>query len=124
MLELFPLFKNDKCTISEFVFEGEFICYALELPWRDNQKRISCIPAGTYELEYMKGSSSGKFKRCYYVKNVTGRSEILIHVGNYPADTLGCILPGLSHNFNSIWNSRAALNKLIKLQPEDLRVYR
>ena len=28
--------------------DGEFICYTIELPWKNNEKRVSCIPVGKY----------------------------------------------------------------------------
>jgi hypothetical protein len=73
----------------------------LELPWLNNQRRVSCIPEGTYKCVKHK---SPKFGSTFWVKDVPERSQILIHVGNFAAsknpktgvpDTLGCILPGL-----------------------------
>jgi len=70
--------------------------YAIELPWRENQRRISCIPEGVYDCELHTSPSKGK---CYSVKNVKDRDNILIHVGNYvygdKIDLLGCIAPAL-----------------------------
>lgn len=63
----------------------------LELPWRNNQRRVSCIPHGTYQLIK---HTSPKFGICYWVQDVPNRSEILIHKGNYRTDILGCILAG------------------------------
>lgn len=68
-----------------------FDFYTLELPWKDNQKRISCIPEGQYK--WIKHESP-KFGSSLWVQDVPGRSEILMHVGNFTKDTLGCILPG------------------------------
>ena len=66
---------------------------ALELPWRDNERRVSRIPAGNYQaIKHI----SPKFGPCLWLQDVSMRSEILIHKGNYNRDTLGCILPGLS----------------------------
>ena len=72
---------------------GEFTCYTLELPWINNQQNISCIPAGTYECEK---HVSPKFGDCILIKNVAGRTDVLIHYGNFTGDTLGCILVGES----------------------------
>jgi hypothetical protein len=62
-----------------------------ELPWRDNARDISCIPAGKYScfvgVSYSKG-------RCIHIKSVENRTNILIHVGNTSKDTQGCILVG------------------------------
>lgn len=64
----------------------------LELPWRDNARNISCIPAGEYRCSV---TYSQKFKsEIYEVLNVAGRSSILFHRGNTTADIAGCILLG------------------------------
>ena len=71
----------------------------LELAWKNNERRISCIPQGMYELH---PHYSAKFGKCLYVKmpggNATitgGRTGILMHKGNRFDQILGCILPGL-----------------------------
>jgi len=71
-------------------------CWTLELPWEQNRNRKSCIPPepgenGVFKFER---HESPRFGRCIWVKNVPGRSEILIHAGNYVSDTAGCILVG------------------------------
>ena len=71
----------------------------LELPWRDNRRKLSCIPAGSYLCVWHR---SPRFGLCYHVTNVPGRSAILIHGGNLAGDALlgfrthvqGCILLG------------------------------
>jgi hypothetical protein len=37
-----------KSTIGELFLNGEKMCDTLELPYKDNQRSISCIPAGEY----------------------------------------------------------------------------
>lgn len=64
----------------------------LELPWKDNHRNISCIPAGVYEV---KPYSSAKFKNVWELQDVPGRSKILIHAGNTVDDIEGCILAGM-----------------------------
>jgi len=67
-----------------------------ELPFRDNKNDISCILEGVYDCELHQSPSKGK---CYSVKNVPGRGNILIHTGNYvygeKVNSQGCILPAL-----------------------------
>ena len=70
---------------------GTLSGFTLELPWKDNQNNLSCIPKGSYKLELF---NSVKFGKCLHVLNVQGRDGILIHKGNYNRDTHGCILPG------------------------------
>jgi hypothetical protein len=71
--------------------EKQVVVYnTLELPWRDNNKNISCIPDGDYNVYLAK---SEKFNReVYLLANVPGRSGILIHDGANKSDTEGCIL--------------------------------
>ncbi len=78
----------------------EFLCFTLEPPWRHNVRRQSCIPIGIYPAHM---SESPRFKkRLYELSKVNGRSEILIHSGNYAGDPLegfrtdseGCIILG------------------------------
>ena len=77
---------------------GGFSCGILELPWRDNLKQKSCIPEGIYQTKWIK---SPKFGFCYQLLDVPGRSNILIHKGNYAGDvdkgfisnSYGCLLP-------------------------------
>ena len=64
---------------------------SLELPWLDNQRRISCIPSGTYKA---RKHTSPRFGKSLWLQDVPNRSEILIHRGNFYTDILGCILIG------------------------------
>ena len=87
---------DDKQTTGKmYVYKpnGELIFHSLtmELPWKQNMRRVSCIPAGRYPALL---HTSPKFGPSIWIKEVDGRSEILIHKGNYHRDTLGCILPG------------------------------
>lgn len=63
----------------------------LERPWLNNQKSISCIPAGFYTCRRV---ASPKFGNTFEVTNVPGRSGILFHKGNLSDDTHGCIILG------------------------------
>jgi hypothetical protein len=89
-----------------------FMCRTLELPWRDNKRSISCIPAGQYIVRIRQ---SPKYGRIYWVTNVPDRTWILIHSGNVAGDRAkgfrthvqGCILLGKKHGF--LWNQRAVL---------------
>ena len=65
----------------------------LERPWVFNERKISCIPSGTY---LVKRHISPKFGQCFKIQDVKGRSGILIHSGNVVKDTLGCVLVGLT----------------------------
>lgn len=92
--------------------------YTLELPWKDNKVRESCVPTNTYSCQIVR---SPRFGRVYGVQNVPNRSAILIHAGNYggdigkgyKSDIQGCILLGESKGNLSgqpaVLNSKSAL---------------
>jgi hypothetical protein len=70
---------------------GVTICATIELPWKNNSLRISCIPEGRYPLVKR---YSVKFKEHYLVKEVPDRQYILIHPANNALLELkGCIAP-------------------------------
>lgn len=78
-----------------------FSCKTLELAWRDNERRVSCIPPGpqggcrSYRLCHREGHESGKYDYPHFiVKGVPERDYILLHRGNLYTDVQGCILPG------------------------------
>ena len=78
-------------TVHEADGDIIFHCNTLMLGWKDNKKRISHIPKGSYEVVR---HQSPKFGDCFLVKDVPNRSHILFHKGNFYRDTLGCILVG------------------------------
>lgn len=86
--------------LGELSEEGAFLFYTLELPWRDNQKDISCIPLGEYTCKRVNRrylSGGGFVDHTFEVLDVPDRSGILFHVGNTYSDTHGCILLGSEH---------------------------
>ena len=71
--------------------EGKFICNAIELPWKNNETKVSCIPEGKY---FIKKRYSNKFKWHLEVLDVKNRSLILFHPANNALLELnGCIAP-------------------------------
>ena len=71
--------------------EGKFICNTIELPWKNNETKVSCIPEGKY---FIKKRYSNKFKWHLEVTNVANRSLILFHPANNALKELnGCIAP-------------------------------
>lgn len=111
------------------IFEGNKVrlqIVTLELPWNGNQKNVSCIPEGKYEVHKV---HSPKFGRCFEVQNVENRSAILFHAGNYKDDTEGCILPGMGYeDINDDGNldviqSKHALTKMLNILPDSFELY-
>lgn len=78
---------------------NEFTCDTLERAWADNQRGISCIPEGTYQVKW--GHMITANKDHYEVQNVHNRSAIFIHGGITFLDSHGCIILGnLGNDFN------------------------
>jgi hypothetical protein len=77
-------------------------CYTLE--------PVHPIPAGTYDLTVR---FSPRFARLMpHVENVPGHTGILIHWGNFPANTEGCTLVGSILGDNFVGHSRDEFDKL------------
>lgn len=107
--------KKETYTISNLYVNGEFFCNTLEDTDRGlssdmslddikNKKKYgeTAIPTGRYRITL--GIKSPKYSKVEKYKkiggylprliDVPGYSGILIHIGNYPKDTNGCILVG------------------------------
>ena len=102
-------------TIGELFINGERISDTLENPWIDNQRRISCIPEGEYQVRIRLPRESATRDYIHLlVQDVPDRDYILFHIGNKPKDTSGCILVGLGSQQNFVSNSRLAMDLLMK----------
>jgi hypothetical protein len=106
---------NEVSTMGKLFLNGEEFCDTLELPWKQNQRSISCIPAGQYDarLRLPRESATREYIHLL-VKDVPNRSYILIHIGNTTKDTQGCILVGQSRKQHFVGNSTLAMDLLIK----------
>lgn len=98
-------------TNGTLYFNGQEICKTIELPWNGNQRRISCIPEGTYRI---RRRFSHKFKWHLELQSVKNRSLILIHPANNALKELnGCIAPVSELNGEGQGSrSRLAFDKL------------
>lgn len=74
---------------------GEFSCKTLELPWKNNEKSVSCIPDGEYICKWTYSPAFDRY--LYEVKDVPNRSGIRIHPANYIKQLRGCIALGAAH---------------------------
>jgi hypothetical protein len=101
-------------------WDGATLCFTLELPWKDNEHLVSCIPAGKYDCIK---HDSAKFPNTWELLNVPDREEILIHTGNTMKDTHGCILVGDSmgeiDKHSAVKNSRLTMQKLRNELPDN-----
>ena len=71
--------------------DGKLICNTIELPWKINETKVSCIPEGKY---FIRKRYSRKFKWHLEVIDVKDRNFILFHPANNALKELnGCIAP-------------------------------
>jgi len=77
-----------------FMVDHQLFSYCLELPWKNNEQSVSCIPEGHYVCERWLSDKYGR--DVWYVMGVEGRDGIILagHAGNTWEDTEGCILIG------------------------------
>ena len=107
---------NDDCTIGRLTI-GDFQCFTLELPWKENKRSISCIPEGLYEYTFYDSPKNGYVIQ---LENVRNRDYIQVHSGNFTYQVEGCILVGDSvkwlntDKIPDVTNSRDTLNQLLK----------
>jgi hypothetical protein len=75
--------------------EGErspsVVCYVLERPPAGNAPYSSAIPTGTYPVHVKKDGHLGWRLE---LEQGPERTNVQIHIGNFPSDTVGCLLPG------------------------------
>lgn len=112
------------------IFPNGEIIYTVEKPWLDNKRGESCIPEGTYPLNYrsspvVERTSRGEFTHGWEIAEVEGRTYIMYHVGNWPSrDSDGCVLVGSAHAFDKgepvVWSSIPAFQKFMALMDEYL----
>jgi Family of unknown function (DUF5675) len=98
-------------TNGKLTCEGKLICLTIELPWKNNEKKVSCVPEGKYTITKR---YSKKYGWHLQLLNVKGRSLILIHPANNAIKELqGCIAPVTKFSGTGLGlMSTVAFNKL------------
>ncbi len=135
-LKLIRKYKTKNYCIGHLYVNGIYECDTLEdtdrgltedSPLSEIQsKKVygeTAIPTGTYKIDM--NTVSPKFKDRSWAKfcggklprliDVPGYSGVLIHVGNKPADTLGCILVGDNKIKGQVINSTSTFQELYSL---------
>lgn len=105
-LTLVRRWLTDQSSIGELSVDGLFECLTLEPP------NGSCIPPGRYRVTWGRSPRlSGLAGHDVFtprLHDVPDFDGVLIHPGNVPADTKGCILPGTQRLPDAVLNSRVA----------------
>lgn len=138
-LKLKRIFKGGLYTIGKLYVNGVYECDVLEDTDRGLSDKMelseikkvkqygkTAIPIGSYSIDM--NTISPKFKDCSWAKvcegklprliNVKGFDGVLIHVGNKPEDTLGCLLTGYNKIKGQVVNSTSAFTKLYEKMKE------
>jgi len=106
---------TEKSTIGKLFINGESFCDTLENPYINNERNISCIPEGQYKVRLRLARESATRDYLHLlVQDVPNRKWILVHIGNYPSQTQGCILVGNGREQDAVNNSRLAMDLVMK----------
>ncbi len=117
-LTLTRIAKRKSYTIGRLAIDGTYFCDTLEPTWRDigpggKGRKIlgrTAIPEGRYPVVITRSPKFGKWlPLLLHVPQFTG---VRIHAGNTPADTAGCILPGLNRKPGHVLDSTRYVNLL------------
>lgn len=106
-----------------------FECKTIERGWLNNQRSISCIPHGLYNVRQ---TFSPRFKvNLYLVENVPNRSGIRFHSANFSKQLNGCIALGVDFSdidkdgvidITSSKNTHARFDKVMENKPFKLTI--
>lgn len=114
-IDLRRYLSTDKVTLGEVSVDDAFECYSLEDPIREVKVfGDTCIPPGIYKVIVNYSPRLGKLMP--RLLDVMGFTGILIHAGNGPEDTMGCILVGgeIKDGRIAAGTSRPAFEKLFE----------
>ena len=116
-------FKNvDDGTLGEFLLldSSENVLlngYTLEPSGPDTttSNQDKRMPQGEYSLSWHNSPTFSQKLPLLHNESVPKERCILIHAGNYPKDTLGCVLVGLKNDGANVLMSKKALKRLLPL---------
>ena len=101
-LEVYHIAETPACTLSQLRVDGKFFCFILEDGYREQKVYGQTrIPDGTYQIKKRTmGTFFDRYHRQYghefvpHIVMVPNFEYILMHPGNTPKDTKGCLLVG------------------------------
>jgi hypothetical protein len=118
----------DRMLGALYIFNGLFRLgqfTVLEPPWKNNRRGESCIPTGDYTLSPRAPTKKFNYPHLL-LGGVPDRDFILAHRGNFPSDTEGCLLLGLSFGsadgdgLTDVLSSTSALNVIVQMIPDPI----
>jgi hypothetical protein len=103
-------------TLGNITRNGVHQCFTCEDKVRPAGVKVpgaTAIPAGRYRVTVEYSPTFGK--HLPRLQAVPGFDGILMHGGNGPEDSRGCILCGMMQDSSKIWNCPPAVQKLIDM---------
>ena len=126
VLELHRIRVDNRYTWGKIFYNGKPVCETLELPWKGNERFVSCIPANRtgYKCKYSDIAQKGK--GAFEVFNVIDRDSIQIHRANKLSELLGCIAVGTSFNSSDLFlfNSRRAFDLIYEIVGKETFIFK
>lgn len=124
-LRLVRIALRDTYTIGRLYVNGVYECDTLEDKVRDlnkngkfdkGEKKVygeTAIPYGTYfvrmDIQSPRFAQKSSYRKCKgylpRIMNVSSFDGVLIHIGNYPKDTDGCVLVGRNTKKGAVLSS-------------------
>lgn len=130
-LHIYRNYANDKQTNGYALVKSPqgiivFACLTIELPDKQNQRKISRIPGNTtYKGKKHTSPSQGK---CIAILEVPDRDNVLVHSANYSRQLLGCVAVGYTgtdmdaDGLIDITSSRDTLKSLLSVLPDEFNI--
>ena len=108
--------------------DGTLLVKTMELPWKDNQHNVSCIPEGVYKKVKKEPYTEKHPYPHFRIYDVPNRNGILIHLVTRVQQLLGCV--GVGSAFKDLNNdgvpdmigSSIALNALYNKMPDEFEL--
>lgn len=135
-LTLYRKYRLEKYSVGRLYVNGKYFCDTLEdcdrnlyqgmsEEWIAQEKKYgeTAIPFGRYKITLKQQSQKFSKKKQYQfckgflprLLNVPCWDGVLIHIGNFPNDTLGCILVGENKVKGGVVNSTKWFTELYKI---------
>ncbi len=129
--------STDEGTFSKGVLDSDLTWDFVELPWKNNEQGLSCVPAGEYTARIVHSKHFGR--PVYLLEGVPDRDAIEIHPANwggdielgYHSDLKGCAAPGTERGIlvtpegklqQAVMHSGLALDQLMEAAGETLSI--
>ena len=117
-------------TVGKLYVSGDqhYTCDTLERPFKNNEKGVSCIPAGRYICVKRDATEAIPYQHVS-ITNVPGRSGVAIHSGNLYSHSKGCILVGKNYadinrdGQQDVLNSRKVFMELMNVLPDEFTLH-